>query len=119
MHNIFKQLEIKMTKEQYFTLKQELKDLALYIKVTKHNSRCNATNKRKPILTEKLNPQICCGLLMAIFTYRHKHIVISLMRGKTREQIEKPRENNLPNEKYIKELLEQYATVEQTICIGS
>ena len=98
-----------MTKQQYLDLKQELKDLALYIKVTKYNSRCNSTN----------NPNIKCSTVFASYEYRHKHIVISLMRGKTREQIEKPKENNLPNEKYISQLLETYATVEQTICISA
>ena len=108
-----------MTKQQYLDLKQELKDLALYIKVTKYNSRCNSTNNRKTLPTDKLNPNINCSTVFASYEYRHKHIVISLMRGKTREQIEKPKENNLPNEKYISQLLETYATVEQTICISA
>jgi hypothetical protein len=108
-----------MTKQQYLDLRQELKDLALYIKVTKHNSRCNPTNGRKTLPTDKLNPNIKCSTMFASYEYRHKHIVISLMRGKTREQIEKPKENNLPNEKYIEQLLEKYATVEQVVCVGS
>jgi hypothetical protein len=109
-----------MTKQQYLTLKQELKDLALYIKVTKHNSRCNSINNRKLLPTDKLNPSIKYGdISYAVYEYRHKHIVMSLMRGKTREQIEKPKENNLANEKYISQLLETYATVEQVVCIGS
>jgi hypothetical protein len=37
------------------------------------------------------------------FSFRHQHIAYSEVRGKTREQIEKPRETNLPKEKYIQE----------------
>ena len=43
------------------------------------------------------------------YTFRHKHIVYSLLRGRTREQIEnKVREDNKPNEEYIQELLDGY-----------
>jgi hypothetical protein len=40
--------------------------------------------------------------------FRHHHIAICELRGKTRDQIEKPRENNKPSQRYIdriKELL--------------
>ncbi len=101
-----------MTKQQYLELKQELKDLALYIKVKR-----NPTRKNLP--TDQLNPGIKCSMTFASYEYRHKHIVISLMRGRTREQIEKPKENHLPNEKYISQLLEKYATVEQVVCVSA
>ena len=39
--------------------------------------------------------------------FRHYHIAASILRGRTREQIEKPRENNLPNEKRIQQLVEK------------
>ena len=35
--------------------------------------------------------------------FRHRHIALSLFRGKTREQIERPADNNLPNETKIAE----------------
>lgn len=34
-------------------------------------------------------------------TYRHRHIAYCLLRGRTMEQIEKPRENNQPNARDI------------------
>ena len=33
--------------------------------------------------------------------FRHWHIVCSELRGRTREQIERPRENNLPDQRLI------------------
>jgi hypothetical protein len=42
------------------------------------------------------------------YEYRHKHIVYCILRGKTRDQIEKPKEQNKPNEKYLGELTEHY-----------
>jgi hypothetical protein len=35
------------------------------------------------------------------FNYRHQHIAYCEVRGRTRDQIEKPRPNNLPKEKFI------------------
>ena len=43
------------------------------------------------------------------YTYRHKHIVYCLLRGRTREQIEnKVNDHNKPDEDYIQELLDGY-----------
>ena len=39
--------------------------------------------------------------------FRHIHIAASILRGRTREQIECPRDNNLPNESLIKKYLEE------------
>jgi hypothetical protein len=39
--------------------------------------------------------------------FRHIHIAASTLRGRTREQIERPRENNLPNESLIKKYLDE------------
>jgi len=41
--------------------------------------------------------------------YRHHHIAYCELRGKTRDQIEQPRDNNIPNEFEIKKIKEQYA----------
>lgn len=40
--------------------------------------------------------------------YRHHHIAYSELRGRTREQIEKPAEDNLPDEVWILEIKEEY-----------
>lgn len=51
--------------------------------------------------------------------YRHHHIAYSEMRGKTRDQIEKPRENNLPNEDIVKKIKEKYFDEPTTLCAGA
>ena len=41
------------------------------------------------------------------FEFRHYHIALSEMRGTPRDQIEKPRKNNKPNEKYIERIKDE------------
>jgi hypothetical protein len=40
----------------------------------------------------------------ASYEFRHHHIAYCELRGKTREMIEIPADNHLPNEDYIKEI---------------
>ena len=40
-------------------------------------------------------------------SYRHRHIAYSELRGRERDQIEKPADDNLPNEKRISEIKEE------------
>lgn len=51
------------------------------------------------------------------YIYRHYHIACSELRGRTREQIEKPRKENPANNNYIEtiktEIKEKY---EKTLC---
>jgi hypothetical protein len=50
----------------------------------------------------------------AKYEFRHEHIAYCIARGRTYEQIEqKVREDNEPNQDYIRELLETYPTVPQ------
>ena len=51
--------------------------------------------------------------------YRHHHIAYSELKGRTREQIENPREDNLPNEDYIREIKEKYWDEPQVICASA
>lgn len=48
--------------------------------------------------------------------FRHRHIAYCLLRGRKREQIEKPREHNLPNEKLIQKYIDEFSTGPETIC---
>ena len=51
--------------------------------------------------------------------YRHMHIAYCELRGRTRDQIEKPREGNEPDEKLIqtiKDDLRTKAHAEETLC---
>ena len=47
--------------------------------------------------------------------YRHHHIAYCELRGKTRDQIEQPRDNNAPNEFKINQIKEQYAWTPEEI----
>jgi len=51
--------------------------------------------------------------------YRHHHIAYSELKGRTRDQIEKPRQNNLPNEEKIKKIREKYTDGQETICASA
>jgi hypothetical protein len=110
-----------MTREQYFATKAELKELASMIKIKTRNyraaqSEASGGNKKgveEPKWTNDMS------LWRARHEFRHKHIVMSLIRGKTREQIEKPKDNNLPSEQYIQKLLETYEVVQQAVCVSS
>ena len=43
--------------------------------------------------------------------FRHHHIAYCELRGRTRDQIERPAENNLPNEAWIARIKAEYAPV--------
>jgi hypothetical protein len=61
-----------------------------------------------------------CKLWNASNDYRHHHIAYSELRGKSREQIERPRENNLPSEDWIQDIKKKYWDEEpQTIRAGA
>lgn len=63
------------------------------------------------------------GLMWTLYKmsqeYRHHHIAYSELNGRTREQIEKPRLNNLPNEDKIQRIKEKYSDEQKTLCINS
>jgi len=40
--------------------------------------------------------------------YRHRHIALSELRGRSRDEIENPRECNLPKERLIKKYKDEY-----------
>ena len=116
-----------MTKQQYLEVKNELKQLAQIIKYRNHNANASISQSMggkkqfidEPDFVKEYGKLHGYNILIAQYEFRHKHIIMSLMRGKTREQIEKPKENHLPNEKYISQLLEKYATVEQVVCVSA
>lgn len=109
-----------MTKQQYIELRDELKQLAQIIKIRKHNHRASQhRSKIQPIEEPNFVKKSNLSLWYAIYEFRHKHIVISLLRGKTREQIERPKQGNEPNETYIKKLMDYYETVEQTVRVSA
>lgn len=94
-------------------LKNYLKELAIEIREfkTKHKEiqreNCGGGSEYLPDIYHR---QV---------TYRHHHIAYSELRGKTRDQIEKPRENNLPNEDRIKKIKEKYFDEQTTLCASA
>ena len=51
--------------------------------------------------------------------YRNHHIAYCLLRGRTYDQIETPREGNEPNWKIIEELKQEYAFHAEDVCVGA
>lgn len=123
------------------SLKAELKQLSKDITETKalHKGAQRACsksgidlvpwNERKTKVTPEMTQQSSdrwhqfCQLGKLQYDFRHKHIVYCTLRGRTRDQIEKPKEHNKPNEKYLGELTEHYMFLaeeevkrEQVIC---
>jgi hypothetical protein len=92
-------------------LKEELKQLAKSIKKAKPEFK---EAQRKLGYDSMINS--LRKLYKLRYEFRHKHIVYCQLRGRTREQIEVPREYNRPNEKYIDELTGQYG---KTLCVGT
>jgi hypothetical protein len=50
------------------------------------------------------------------YEFRHKHIAYCLIRGRTRDEIERPAEDNQPCESYIKEIQNAYT---EDVCVGT
>lgn len=83
-----------------YNMKMELKDLA-------HRIR-NGKEGRKPRLRTETNYDDWHSLERNRWRFRHLHIAYCLIRGRTMEQIERPAEDNLPNEKIIEIFIEEY-----------
>jgi len=109
-----------MTREQYLKLKGELKELAQMVKFKSHNRRAAISQMfgaKRVKHWDEPKWQITYGLERARYEYRHIHILLSLSRGKTRQQIEpKVLEGNKVNETYIKELETQYEPYVKALC---
>ena len=135
-----------MTKETYLNLKQELKDLAVKIRESKvgyKNSQREFSTRSKtgtfndyyegkidsatwesirPEYNKAYNKQVNeqHSLHDMRREYRHKHIVYSLARGRTMEQIEpKVREGNEPSRHEIERLkkLYEFDKVEEPVAV--
>jgi hypothetical protein len=49
--------------------------------------------------------------------FRHKHIAYCLLRGRTRDEIEHPADDNKPDENLIREIYDAYT--EENVCVGA
>ena len=82
----------KETKISMAEMKNWLKEAAITIHIMKADYKDYQRGKLEDFRWEEVNP----------WEYRNRHIAYSEMRGKTRDQIEKPAEDNLPSERLIK-----------------
>jgi hypothetical protein len=103
-------------------LKAYLKAQAATIKETRTNFK-NA--QRKHSAGETGNPwQLRVSLNSLQWEYRHHHIAYCELRGRSRDEIESPKENNEPNEDLIQKIKNTYYVkavadeTEQTIHFG-
>jgi hypothetical protein len=91
-------------------LKTYLKETAKQIRTTrfqfKEAQRKKSYNDQWKLLSELF------GLKRE---YRYHHIAYCELRGRTREQIEQPKDNNLPNELVIQRIKEEYAWTPEEI----
>jgi uncharacterized protein YcsI (UPF0317 family) len=100
--------------KKIFELKKELKELAQEIRETKDYARGNKARE-----AGRGAGYYQCALLFLKRDFRHKHIAYCLMRGKTYEQIEKPRKGNETDQTLIKEIRDAYAKPAQDVCTCS
>ena len=90
------------TQNQYIDLKKQLKKLCFEIRGNR-NILKNA--QRKGTADWKTH----ANLRNSRWEFRHKHIIGSLLRGKTRDQIEpKVRRGNWADDRYLKTLSQEY-----------
>jgi len=99
-----------MKHTKYPKLKKELKELAKEIKALKHR-RDNWWNFKHELESWQQS------YVQSVFMYRafeksrefrHKHIAYCLLRGRSYEQIEQPREDNKPDMVYVQMVMEEY-----------
>lgn len=94
-------------KTKRLELKQWLKTEGLRIKETR--------NKHKNKQRLNNNNELMCYLFSMSWDYRHHHIAYSELRGRTRSEIENPRDNNLPNEEWILSIKKKYFDEQKTL----
>jgi len=89
--------------------KEELKELAIEIRKIKHclkkKSREEFPELKKYFKSKSLWMH-AVDLLERRISYRHQHIAYCEVRGRNREEIEKPREGNEPSESQISKYIE-------------
>ncbi len=90
------------TKQQYIDLKKQIKKLAF-------ENRRNRNLLKIAQRDRKAFWENFFALAKSRYEFRHKHIIASLLRGKTRNQIEPYiRSGNEPNETYLEKLSLEY-----------
>lgn len=90
-------------------LKILLKEMVVGIKTNRSNGFYNYNLlKENPATDPSLLKKVVWGIGLSQ-DYRHHHIAYCELRGRTREQIEKPGKFHLPNESKIQAIKEAYS----------
>ena len=92
-------------------LKMILKEKAAYIRAERKEARLEKSKGNGP-LASRIHTSLRFG---AGRDYRCHHIAYCELRGKTRDQIEKPKEFNEPNEKLIALIKQEFAWTPEEI----
>jgi len=99
---------------KYPELKKELKELAKEIKELKH--RRDHWWDFKHEVEDFYQNQVQSVFMYRAFRksreFRHKHIAYCLLRGRSYEQIEQPREDNKPDMIYVQMIMEEHGQQE-------
>lgn len=99
-------VESKVRHLQKTFFKERIKFLAEQIKKRSDDYDYTLEHYAKIMNLEKV-PSHYPSISTFKFLFRHIHIAASLLRGRTREQIERPRDNNLPKDAWIQKYLEE------------
>ena len=92
---------MKYTK--YPVLKQELKELAKEIRYWKSKRKLKE-RQELGLVQYQVEEAVDCRRN----EFRHKHIAYCQLKGRTRQQIECPADDNLPNEDWIQEIMDEH-----------
>lgn len=103
-----------MTRKQLFSkIKEEQKEIARKIRKLKNSRKKDKRHGRELWCIE-------CDIFRLKWTFRHIHIVYCEMRGRTREQIECPRESNKASQYKIDSIKEEWdKQLDENVCVGA
>lgn len=97
-----------------------LKDTKKYLKETAKEIREYKNQRPLKYRGDKDLWDIEVKIQQLKYHYRHHHIVYCLLRGRTMEEIERPSQDNKPNNFYLekikKEILEKYDKQREALC---
>jgi hypothetical protein len=88
---------------------KKIQELKLYLKAQASAIKEARINLKNTQRSGKDASRMQASIGSVVREYRHHHIAYCELRGRTRDQIETPRENNLPNERLIDKIKETYA----------
>jgi hypothetical protein len=111
----------KKNMRKIFVLKSELKQLAHQIQEAKTNYKqcqrehngCDGYLEGEPG-HQKWIGGYCSIIKKLKHEFRHKHIAYCLLRGRTIDEIERPAEDNKPDQTLIQEITDAYR--EEDVC---